>query len=138
MFSIQNRVYYWQIPEFQKAIRKQRFFPISYTDVPLETDNIYASITKNGKIVAFGMIRGWDEGWPDKILGLIVHPEHQRKGYGSLMLNFLECLARKRNVKILRLHVHPDNIAALNLYKNHGYYFYSKREDGEWIMLKVL
>jgi len=89
-------------------------------------------------VAAVGFIRGWTQRWDDKCLGIIVHSDYRRKGYGQLMLNFLEVVGRSRGLKRLRLHVSPKNHKARKMYERNGWYPYGRRDDGEIVMYKKL
>ena len=54
-----------------------------------------------GEAVAYGMLRGWEEGFTEPSLGLAVHPLRHRQGLGRLMAAFLIDVARQRG--LLRL-----------------------------------
>ena len=85
-------------------------------------------------IIAYGWLRGWDDNWPDKCLGLLVHPECRGRGYGELLCRFLLQAGKERNIARVRLHVDPKNEAALALYKKVGFAFDgTKRADGELV-----
>lgn len=120
------------------ACKDEEYFPIYYIINHRDSNNDYYVIHNKCGIVAFGMIRGWDEEWDDKCLGLIVHPDHRGRGYGSLMLHYLETVARNRGLKKLRLHVSPKNHIARKMYEKAFWYPYGRRDDGEIIMYKRL
>jgi len=106
--------------------------------ISLSANNEYHLIFGELGVVAVGFIRGWDEGWDYKCLGLIVHSGYRGKGYGSLMLHFLETVARERGETKLRLHVQPSNHKARRMYERHFWYPYGRRENGEIIYFKNL
>ena len=83
-------------------------------------------------ILGYGFLRGWDDEWADICLGVIVKPEHQNNGLGTLLMHFLHATAKQRGLKKIRLHVDKNN-PALSLYKKMGYEFESKRGNGELI-----
>ena len=92
------------------------------------------------EIVAFGMIRGWaeDEQWDEKVLGIWVNPLYRRRGCGRIMMQWLEFIARQRDLHSLRLHVDVNNTAALELYDNMGYIGTGKKYRFMHIMRKLL
>jgi len=75
------------------------------------------------KVICFGMIRGWDkdEFWDEKVLGIWTDPEWRCQGYATIMMHWLEFIAKQRNLKSLRLHVDPKNKAGIALYNKMGY-----------------
>lgn len=92
----------------------------------------------NCKPVALGFVRGWHDNWPEKVLGLVVHPDYREMGIGKLLVLLLQINTRFRGEKKLRLHVSPDNIPASLLYTNQGFETEGRRDDGEFIMRKEL
>lgn len=86
-------------------------------------------------IVGIGFLRGFDY-WDDICLGIAIHPDYRNKGYGTLMMAWLDLIARQRGVKNLRLHVHPDNLSARKLYHKFDFVLEGQRENGEFILFK--
>jgi len=87
-----------------------------------------------GEVVAFGMLRGWHEGYATPSLGIAVRPDREGRGYGRAMMVALERLARERGAPRIRLRVHPDNLRARRLYDGQGYRE-AGVERGETLML---
>lgn len=96
--------------------------------------DVYAILLSDGRPVAYGMLRGWDEGYLVPSLGIAVRREARGNGYGRLMMAHLHHEARARGVTQLRLRVHPNNFIAKRLYESLGY-AYSGEERGELLML---
>lgn len=74
-------------------------------------------------IVAYGMLRGWDEGYVTPSLGIAVHPEWQGRGIGRRMMEHLHDVARARGATRIRLKVYPANEVGIRLYESFGYDF---------------
>jgi len=74
-----------------------------------------------GEAVAYGMLRGWDEGFIEPSLGLAIHPLRHRQGLGRRMGTFLIDVARQRGADSLRLSVYANNEAAIRLYNSLGF-----------------
>lgn len=74
-----------------------------------------------GEAVAYGMLRGWEEGYAEPSLGLAIHPLRHRQGLGRRMGAFLIDVARQRGADSLRLSVYGHNEAAVGLYKSLGF-----------------
>ena len=72
-----------------------------------------------GRVVAFGMLRGWAQGYEVPSLGIATYP--QGRGYGRGMMAALESVARERGATRIRLRVHADNVRARALYDGLGY-----------------
>lgn len=130
--------------EFTKGIKTNRFFQPTFKLHDIfrlltnNTFNEYYCIHKDNKIVGIGFIRGWDENWKEKCLGIAILDSERGKGLGKALLSFLHAVARERKLDKIRLHCHPDNKVALVLYSFMGYVEQGKREDGELIMVKEL
>ena len=75
----------------------------------------------DGQVVAFGMLRGWHEGYETPSLGIAVRVDAEGRGYGRAMMRELERAARARGAKQIRLRVHPKNARARRLYESCGY-----------------
>jgi RimJ/RimL family protein N-acetyltransferase len=86
------------------------------------------------RAVAYGMLRGWDEGYSVPSLGIGVRQDALRNGYGRAMMLDLHRAARQRGATQVRLRVHPDNTAARALYGSLGYRV-AGTERGETLML---
>jgi ribosomal-protein-alanine N-acetyltransferase len=81
------------------------------------------------RILAYGMLRGWDDGYDVPSLGLYVSGVVRGVGVGRLMLEYLHTTARLRGCSAVRLSVYRDNLVARSLYESAGYVF--KQEEGE-------
>ena len=77
--------------------------------------DVYAMLLTDGRPVAYGMLRGWDEGYKTPSVGIAVRRSARGKGYGRLMMAHLHHKARARGATQLRLRVHPDNVLARRL-----------------------
>ncbi|MEM3153320.1 MAG: ribosomal protein S18-alanine N-acetyltransferase [Candidatus Bathyarchaeia archaeon] len=90
----------------------------------LQNQNCISLVAKeNDKIIGFiiGMIYVEDGVLTGHILTIDVSPSHRRKGVGIKLLQELEEIFRDRQVKVSRLEVREDNVAALSLYQKFGY-----------------
>lgn len=92
-----------------------------------------------GDVVAYGLLRGWNEGFEVPSLGIAVHPSSRRHGVGRLMMEHLETIARLRGATVIRLRVRSDNHDARRVYEHRGYSFTaSKESSGLLVGLKDL
>lgn len=139
-----NPGHYSALKKFFKSIERNQFFhPHDFNEK--ETlkrssyigDDLYYVLIADC-IIGYGFIRGWDAGWKDKCIGLIIDEKYQGNGYGRLLLLFLHAAAKMKKIKRLRLHVHPENKKAINLYEKTGYKFTGIRENGEKIGICIL
>jgi ribosomal protein S18 acetylase RimI-like enzyme len=99
-----------------------------------EPADIHVLGRASGEVVAFGMLRGWHEGYDVPSLGIAVRQDREGAGYGRVMMMALERLARDRGATQIRLRVHPDNLRARRLYDGLGYRE-AGVERGETLML---
>ena len=54
-------------------------------------------------------------------LGLAVVPEHQRQGIGTFLMEYALDFCRRNGGRQVQLKVHPNNEAALRLYRRFGF-----------------
>lgn len=73
------------------------------------------------EVLAYGMLRGWAEGYAVPSLGLAVSPRHRGRGLARAMMHHLHGLARDRGAAHVRLKVERRNLTARRLYETLGY-----------------
>ncbi|MEO8462863.1 MAG: GNAT family N-acetyltransferase [Chloroflexota bacterium] len=95
--------------------------------------DVYAILLDGARPVAYGMLRGWDEGYTTPSVGIAVRSDARGKGFGRLMMAHLHAEARARGAVKVRLRVHPDNVVARRLYESLGY-VYGGKDRGELVM----
>lgn len=96
-------------------------------------DDLYAVAISRGQVLAYGMLRGWDQGYTVPSLGIIVAPEARGTGLASIFTHFLHHNARLKGAEVVRLKVYPDNLRALALYRSIGYCFDGSMEDAQLV-----
>lgn len=99
--------------------------------------DLYYVLVEGRKILAYGMLRGWDEGYEVPSLGIAVHPSVRGTGLGRAFMHFLHAAARRKGAGKVRLKAHPDNVEALKLYEDLGYTFRA-REAGQVVGIMEL
>ena len=99
--------------------------------------DVYGLLEDGRSPVAYGMLRGWDEGYSMPSLGIAVRTSAQGRGYGRRMLGHLHDEARRRGAQKIRLRVHPDNVPARRLYESFDYQ-YEGEDRGELVMIVEL
>lgn len=116
---------------------RDHFSPHEFTDRQAEqlcryqgTDQYFVAV-HDGRILAYGMLRGWDEGHEIPSLGICVDPRYRRVGLGDLMMAHLVCVARMKGAPSVRLKVKRDNARAIALYRKVG--FTLAPLDGEYL-----
>ena len=96
-----------------------------------QSKDLYVVVQKGKSCVAWGMLRGWDEGYETPSLGIYVSETVRGAGVGKLMMNYLHVAAKMRGASKIRLKVYADNHTALNLYTTIGYEFNAEKTDGQ-------
>jgi ribosomal protein S18 acetylase RimI-like enzyme len=102
--------------------------------VGLRGRDLYLIGVVQGEAIAYGMLRGWDEGYSIPSLGIGVRRDALRMGYGRAMMTALHEAARASGSSKVRLRVNPQNVAALSLYRSLGYRHVGT-ERGEELMV---
>ena len=92
----------------------------------------YLVVMLDDKIVGYGMLRGWDEGYEIPSLGMIIHKSMRGHGIGMAFIIYLHSVAIVCGAKAVRLSVYESNDKAIRLYKKVGYSF-SSQGDGKLI-----
>ena len=100
----------------------------------LDGRDVYTLMFADGRPVAYGMLRGWDEGFETPSLGIAVRTEAHRRGFGHLMMGHLREIARTHGAETVRLRVHRDNERARRLYESLGYRYIGE-DRGELVMV---
>ena len=85
--------------------------------------DLYYLLVEQGKVLGYGMLRGWDEGYQIPSLGLAIHPTARGRGMGKMLMDLLHLLATRRGADKVRLRVRSNNEKALSLYKSLSYAF---------------
>lgn len=93
----------------------------------------YLLAFRSGEPVAYGMLRGWDEGFEIPSLGIACHPAHRGRGIGRHLTQELHRRARKAGADQIRLKVYPDNARAIALYRDLGYRFEAGLEHDQLV-----
>ena len=91
-------------------------------------DLYYVQLSRE-KVVGYGMLRGWDEGYDIPSLGITIHPEKRARSLAKHFMIFLHAEAKNKGASKVRLKVYSDNIKAIGLYKSLGYDFINKEGD---------
>ena len=83
--------------------------------------DLYLAASSGGRVLAYGMLRGWDAGYAVPSLGVAVHPEARGTGLARAFMVYLHAAARDCGAARVRLKVYPSNLAARRLYESLGY-----------------
>ena len=95
--------------------------------------DLYYVLVDGREVLAYGMLRGWDEGYDIPSLGIVVHPDSRGKGLGELLMHFLHDAARRQGARELMLRVCRENVAAYELYVKLGYRFGVEERGGQLV-----
>lgn len=95
-------------------------------------DIYYVALTGD-RILGYGLLRGWDEGYDIPSLGIALHPSVHGQGLGRAFMYFLHAAARQRGALKVRIKVYSDNLPGVNLYVSLGYIFQADEEDGQLV-----
>ena len=132
---------------FFKLLREQEesyFNPHPFTDeqahwlADYTGKDLYCLMLSENKVLAYGLLRGWDEGYETPSLGIVVHPAYRGKKLGGQMMRFLQEAARARGAVSIRLRVHEENRIARAMYEKLGYHFSGVKERGQLVGILVL
>lgn len=86
-------------------------------------EDLYCVGALGGRILAYGMLRGWEEGYAVARLGIAVAREARRTGLARAFMYYLHASARMRGSVGLGLTVYAANSPACRLYESLGYRF---------------
>jgi ribosomal-protein-alanine N-acetyltransferase len=89
----------------------------------------YKIVLFENKIIGYGILRGWDEGFEIPSLGIIIDKDYRGLGLSKLLINYLEFIAKISKSEKIRIVVHKNNLVAYNLYKKMNYEFTSYNEN---------
>ncbi len=84
-------------------------------------EDLYCVGTDGRRILAYGMLRGWEEGYDVARLGIAVAREARGTGLARAFMHYLHLSARMRGSVTLGLTVYAANSAACRLYESLGY-----------------
>lgn len=115
----------------EPTFRPFEFTPDAIRRAIHEGDEHWVICSHERRVYAYGMLRGWADGYVVPALGVAVDLLYRRKGLATAMIMFLHYRARERGATHVMLHVDEENLGAKNLYRVMGY-----REEGDrWVCL---
>ena len=83
--------------------------------------------------VTMGTLLGYFVCWtlPNQLhlANFAIHPDHQHRGLGGLLLQALFRLARRLEIATVELEVRQSNVAAQGLYRRHGFEVVGERPN---------
>src|SRR5262245_56609662 len=72
--------------------------------------DLYALAVQGDEVLAYGMLRGWADGYEIPSLGIAVHPRGRGTGLARCFMAYLHTAARFRGARQVRLKAYPDNV----------------------------
>jgi RimJ/RimL family protein N-acetyltransferase len=100
-------------------------------------DDVYCFTIFEEEICAYGILRGWDEGFKIPSLGIMISKKFRGKGLSYVMMEYLHNLTKEKGYNQIRLRVYKENYKAISLYKKLGYVLTDFDED-KFIGFKTL
>lgn len=85
--------------------------------------DLYYAMINEEDVVAYGLLRGWDNGFKDPTLGIYVSSKYRKMGIAKMFMSFLHLSAKLMGADKTILKVYKDNYKAINLYTLCGYVF---------------
>jgi ribosomal-protein-alanine N-acetyltransferase len=104
----------WRADHFLHEIR----------DNPFATNRV---VEHAGRVVAYACVWIVDEEM--KINNFAVHEDFRRRGLGAALLEAMLRKARRSGCRVATLEVRPSNLAALWLYRRHGFVEVARRKN---------
>jgi ribosomal-protein-alanine N-acetyltransferase len=95
--------------------------------------DIYFAAFAEERLVGYGMLRGWDDGYATPSFGVAVGPTYRGGGIGRSLLRYAIACARERGASTMMLKVHLDNPSARHLYESEGFVFQAISDDSAQI-----
>ena len=90
--------------------------------------DLYYAACQGQDVLAYGLLRGWDEGYEIPSLGIAIHPAARGRGLARPFMAFLHAAAKAQGASKVRLTVYSSNQRAVDLYRNLGYQFQDKND----------
>lgn len=91
--------------------------------------DLYCLLVEGKRVLGYGLLRGWDEGYEIPSLGLAIHPSARGSGLGKLVMHFLHVSAFRKGARKIRLRVRKSNRQAVELYEGLGYVLEEEGND---------
>jgi [ribosomal protein S18]-alanine N-acetyltransferase len=118
-----------RVTAFELIVEDRKLFgpPLDAAAVLIEIEtNAYFVEMQDGQIIATGAyrVRPDDTAY---LSNIAVHPAHRRSGHARALMQHL--LASCRSAPTVDLAVHPDNLAALALYRSFGFAPTRRQDD---------
>lgn len=100
--------------------------------------DLYFAAVCDSRVLAYGLLRGWDEGYAIPSLGIALAVEARGTGLARAFMLFLHVAARLRGAQRVRLTVFRSNVRAVALYRSLGYRFEPKNGEEDVGFLELV
>ncbi len=98
-----------------------RMYDVEVMGQELASGVAYDRLMFNGALRGFSSYGAASNMEELKLHKLYVHPDFQRRGFGTLLLNHVEAAARERGFTTVVLAVNKRNEMAIAIYRKHGF-----------------
>lgn len=99
-----------------------------------ERPDRYFGAFADTRMVGYGMLRGWDEGYEIPSFGVYVAKQRRGHGLGGLLLDYAIRLAGEAGAPEVMLKVYAGNATARQLYEGRGFVFGERTPDGRQLV----
>ena len=100
--------------------------------------DLYFVAVCDSRVLGYGLLRGWDEGYAVPSLGIALSPDARGTGLARAFMLFLHAAARLRGASQIRLTVFRSNVRAVALYRSLGYRFETKNPEEDVGFLDIV
>jgi ribosomal-protein-alanine N-acetyltransferase len=83
----------------------------------------YRVFAEHGRVLVYGILRGWEEGYDVPSIGVAVRREVRGRGLASQMMESMHDVAFERGAAKVRARVHSENKASRRMCETLGYEF---------------
>ena len=97
-------------------------------------NDFYCLVLYKARPIAYGLLRGWDEGYAIPSLGIVVHHEYRSCGVGLALTYYLHAVAVLKGAKSIRLRVNKNNHRAKSFYEKLGYQLNRDKDDDRFLI----
>lgn len=115
----------------ESYFRPHDFTYATASSVCSATSDYYCGAFSEDALCAYGLLR-WGA-FENPSLGIAVRKSFRGHGLGRELMHHLHKKAQSRRAVKIRLRVHTDNVAAVDLYKKLGYAFDGEVDRGELV-----
>ncbi len=98
-----------------------RMYDVEVMRCEIDSGIVYDCLLVNGRLCGFSSFGRGSNAGELKLHKLYVHPEWQRKSFGTLLLHHVEAEARKRGFTTLVLGVNRRNDKVIAAYRKNGF-----------------